>query len=327
MAAVLGRQRGDERRPPARDEAVVGVEGDEAREARVDDPQLVAGEGQVVDVDVAGDVRAPRAGSRRRAGRAGRGAARRAAGSGSRRPGSWCRSRAARRAQRHAHRAREAAEVGVEPSPSPRTSDERAALVGGDAQRDAELVEQLRERAENTLSNASSPASRSLAAVGGAGAGAVGGGPGRGGRWTASCARARMRGGSAKNSWARSATPASGSQNGSSSAALRRHFSGRGRVERVARQRERVGELEVAVDAAERAEPLDLGLRVGEELVVARHAPLLGVERSRSSRSSVVRSPTARDDLGQRRAPPGRATRDEQERPRRSVPAGQVAGR
>ncbi len=38
MAAVFGRQAGDERRPPARVEAVVGVERAEAAEAGVDQP-------------------------------------------------------------------------------------------------------------------------------------------------------------------------------------------------------------------------------------------------------------------------------------------------
>ena len=56
VAAVLGGEAGDERRPPPRHEAVLAVEGGQAREAGVDDPQLAAGEADVVDPDVAGDV-------------------------------------------------------------------------------------------------------------------------------------------------------------------------------------------------------------------------------------------------------------------------------
>jgi hypothetical protein len=43
VAAVLGRERGDEPWPPAGLEAVVGVEGAEAREGGVDRPEVVAG--------------------------------------------------------------------------------------------------------------------------------------------------------------------------------------------------------------------------------------------------------------------------------------------
>ncbi len=56
VAAVLGRQRGDERRRPARDEAVGGVERGQAGERGGHQPQLTSGEGQVVDGDVTGDV-------------------------------------------------------------------------------------------------------------------------------------------------------------------------------------------------------------------------------------------------------------------------------
>ena len=56
MAAVLRDELGDEGRRPARDEAVLGVEGREAREVGRDDPQLALGEGDLVDADVAGEV-------------------------------------------------------------------------------------------------------------------------------------------------------------------------------------------------------------------------------------------------------------------------------
>ena len=56
MAAVLGRQRREERRPPARHEAVPAVERAQAAEGRVDQPQLVARPGQLVGLDLAGEV-------------------------------------------------------------------------------------------------------------------------------------------------------------------------------------------------------------------------------------------------------------------------------
>src|SRR4051794_25087355 len=60
MATVLAGELGDERRPPARDEAEVAVEGRQAREERVDDPQLgpavlAMSPHHLVAVDAAGD--------------------------------------------------------------------------------------------------------------------------------------------------------------------------------------------------------------------------------------------------------------------------------
>src|SRR5262245_62145295 len=60
MAAILGGQSGDERRPPARDKAVIRVQRAETRKARVDDPQFVAGPGHFVDGNVTSDVRGAR---------------------------------------------------------------------------------------------------------------------------------------------------------------------------------------------------------------------------------------------------------------------------
>src|SRR4051812_17522726 len=59
MTAVFSGKRADERRSPARDEAVVWAERAQAREARVDEPQLVrilTSPADFVDADVAGDV-------------------------------------------------------------------------------------------------------------------------------------------------------------------------------------------------------------------------------------------------------------------------------
>ena len=56
VAAVLGRQGREERRPPARHEAVPAVERAQAAEGRVDQPQLVARPGQLVGLDLAGEV-------------------------------------------------------------------------------------------------------------------------------------------------------------------------------------------------------------------------------------------------------------------------------
>ena len=56
VAAILGGQRGEERRPPARHEAVPAVERAQAAEGRVDQPQLVARPGQLVGLDLAREV-------------------------------------------------------------------------------------------------------------------------------------------------------------------------------------------------------------------------------------------------------------------------------
>ena len=56
MAAVLGGQGGDERRPPARHEVMDCAAGTQAGEARVDEPELVTDPGHLVDLDVAGDM-------------------------------------------------------------------------------------------------------------------------------------------------------------------------------------------------------------------------------------------------------------------------------
>ena len=56
VAAIFRRQGGDERRPPARHETIAAVEGAETREARVDEPQVVAGPGHFVNLHVTGDV-------------------------------------------------------------------------------------------------------------------------------------------------------------------------------------------------------------------------------------------------------------------------------
>src|SRR5580658_2464029 len=56
MAAVLRRQRRDKRRPPARHEIVSGAAGAEAGEARIHEPEFVAGPGHFVYLDVAGEV-------------------------------------------------------------------------------------------------------------------------------------------------------------------------------------------------------------------------------------------------------------------------------
>ena len=56
VAAVLGGVAGHEARPPARHEAVLGVERAKAREQRVHVPAIVARERHLVDVDVAGHV-------------------------------------------------------------------------------------------------------------------------------------------------------------------------------------------------------------------------------------------------------------------------------
>ena len=58
VAPVLGGERGDERRSPARHEAVLVVDRRQAREPRVHDPELVADVREVVDPDVARGVRA-----------------------------------------------------------------------------------------------------------------------------------------------------------------------------------------------------------------------------------------------------------------------------
>ena len=71
VAAVLGRERADERRPPARHEAVRVVERGQAGEARVDDPQLAARVRQFVHADVAGEWCGCAARTRRRADRGG----------------------------------------------------------------------------------------------------------------------------------------------------------------------------------------------------------------------------------------------------------------
>ena len=60
MAPILRGQSGDKRRPPARDETVGRIERAQAREAGVDDPQFVAGKRELVDANVAGDVRRAR---------------------------------------------------------------------------------------------------------------------------------------------------------------------------------------------------------------------------------------------------------------------------
>src|SRR5262249_31523607 len=56
VAAVLGGKGGDERRPPARHETVLGVQRTQAREARVDHPKFVTGPRYLMNADVAGDV-------------------------------------------------------------------------------------------------------------------------------------------------------------------------------------------------------------------------------------------------------------------------------
>ena len=56
MAPIGGLEGRDERRPPARHEAVRPVERAEAGESGVDEPELVAPPGHLVDLDVAGDV-------------------------------------------------------------------------------------------------------------------------------------------------------------------------------------------------------------------------------------------------------------------------------
>ena len=56
VAAIVGRQRREERRPPARHEAVPAVERAQAAEGRIDQPQLIAGPGQFVGLDLAGEV-------------------------------------------------------------------------------------------------------------------------------------------------------------------------------------------------------------------------------------------------------------------------------
>ena len=61
VTAILGCQGADERRAPARIKTMLRVERAEATEAGVDDPQLVVAiPGQLVDVDVAGDMDAAR---------------------------------------------------------------------------------------------------------------------------------------------------------------------------------------------------------------------------------------------------------------------------
>ena len=72
VAAVLRGERGNERRPPTRHEAVVGRRSGKAREARVDRPELVTGAREFVHADVASTWHRARAGSRRRAWRADR---------------------------------------------------------------------------------------------------------------------------------------------------------------------------------------------------------------------------------------------------------------
>ena len=61
VAAVLGGQLGDERRPIERHEAVAVADRGEAAEQRVDEQQPPVGvDRQIVDVEVAGDVALPR---------------------------------------------------------------------------------------------------------------------------------------------------------------------------------------------------------------------------------------------------------------------------
>ena len=56
VAAILGGERRDEGRPPARHEAVIGVERAQAGKTGTDDPQLVTGPGDLVDSDITRDV-------------------------------------------------------------------------------------------------------------------------------------------------------------------------------------------------------------------------------------------------------------------------------
>ena len=145
VAAVLGGQGREERRPPARHEAVPAVERAQAAEGRVDQPQLVARPGQLVGLDLAGEV----GGARQEAGvvAAGRLDAGGEVGGGLRNQ-TWA-------------RAPTAMPSGLTASPMARSKlwydrvsspsrdadgDDLAGLVGGDEQGDAELGQQRRQR-------------------------------------------------------------------------------------------------------------------------------------------------------------------------------------
>ena len=98
------------------------------------------------------------------------------------------------------------------------------------------------------------------------------------------------------------------------------------RVERVARVRERLGELVVPVDVEERTQALDLGEGIGHELVVRRHAPSVAVERGEVVEQGVDGvGPLPRHHVTERAVGQIAPPRCEQQRPRRAVPAGEVA--
>ena len=96
MAAVLGREGADEPGLPPRDEAVPPLDRAEAREERIDDPELAPGPFHLVAVDLAGEMRPTdkvaavvRAPALRSTGRC-------AGCWAGTRSGCWCRSRSAR---------------------------------------------------------------------------------------------------------------------------------------------------------------------------------------------------------------------------------------
>jgi len=141
MAAVLGGQGRDERRPPARDEAVNDVSGAETREPGVDEPELLVGPGHLVDLHVARDV----ARARQEAGVVPPGRLELGRGRGNVVKFPDLEARAERQPVARdgkPHRAREAAEVRVQALALGPDDDQLARLVGGHQQRDAELIEE-----------------------------------------------------------------------------------------------------------------------------------------------------------------------------------------
>ena len=94
------------------------------------------------------------------------------------------------------------------------------------------------------------------------------------------------------------------------------------RVERVARVRQRLGEIVVPVDVEERAEALDLGERISHQLVVGRDAPTVRPRSRRSSsRTSTVVAHCRATISAERATVELTPTRGEQQRPRRPIPA------
>ena len=146
VAAVLGLELGDEGGRPAGDEAVAGVERREAGEAGGDDPELILGELDLVDLDVAGEVPV----SREVGGvvLAGRVDLRRDRGEVSVVENfRACPEGEAVGQGRDPHRPVEVAKVGVDQAAVVTGADQLPGLVGRDQQGAAKLIEDLGHRA------------------------------------------------------------------------------------------------------------------------------------------------------------------------------------